>query len=129
MTIAQFVGDSKAKAMVKVNKNHNLRTAYNIEFVDSDGYESDYTNNSEGTFKFVANSTMFDTTDNDSNGESVIEGTKFNVNAAMGGHPVQITHIEIFISLMYVYVSNLLIVSFLTLCLLLSGDFYLLHYV
>ena len=71
LIIAEFVGNSKA--IVPVTKNHNLRTAYNIEFADSDGYESDFTNNSEGTFKFIANSTIFDTTDDNSNGESVLK--------------------------------------------------------
>ena len=80
LIVAQFVGDSKAIA--PVTKNHNLCTAYNIDFVDSDGYESDYTNNSEGTFTSVVNSTMFDDTDNNSIGESVSEGNKLNVNAA-----------------------------------------------
>ena len=76
LIVEQFVGNSKA--IVPATKNHNLCTAYNIEFVDSDGYESDYTHNSEGTFQFVVNSTMYNTTD-DEDGQSVSEGTRLNV--------------------------------------------------
>ena len=54
-----------------------------MKFYDSDGYESDFTANSEGTFQFNVNFTMFDTTaDNNSNGEVIIEGSDLNVNAA-----------------------------------------------
>ena len=74
MVIAQFVADSKSGA--PIIKNRNLRTAYQIEFNDNDGYNSDFTANSEGTFKFNANSAMFDSTaNNDSNEEGVtVEG-------------------------------------------------------
>jgi len=75
----QLSGNSKA--IVPVTKNHNLGKSYNAEIVDSDGYESDFTHNSEGTFQFVVNSTIYDTTDNE-DGEGVSEGTKLNVNAA-----------------------------------------------
>ena len=79
--IAQFVADSKSGA--PITKNRNLCTAYQIEFDDNVGYNSDFTANSEVTFKFKANSTMFNSTvNNDSNGERVLEGNKLNVNAA-----------------------------------------------
>ena len=81
MIVGQFAGNSKA--VVPATKNHNLCTAYNIDFVDSDGYESDFTHNSEGTFQFIANSsTMYDTTDNERNGENVSEEKGLNANAA-----------------------------------------------
>ena len=38
---------------------------------------------SEGTYQFNVNSSLFDTTaDDDSNGESILEGDDLNVNAA-----------------------------------------------
>ena len=81
LIIAQLV--VKSKSGVPVTKNRNLRTVYQIEFEDSDGYNSDFTANSEGTFQFNANSAMFDSTaDDDSNGENIIEGSDLNVNAA-----------------------------------------------
>ena len=80
LIVEQFVGN--CKAIVPATKNHNLCISYNAEFVDSEGYESNYTNNSEGTFIFVANSTMYNTTDNESNGENVSGGKELNVNAA-----------------------------------------------
>ena len=50
---------------------------------DGDGYYSDCTANSEGTYHFDTNSTMFDTTaDDNSNGESIVEGSDLNVNTA-----------------------------------------------
>ena len=56
LIIAQFVAESK----VPVTKNHNLRTAYKLEFVDSDGdgYYSDCTANSEGTWGLNVNSIL-----------------------------------------------------------------------
>ena len=77
--IKQLPGNSKA--IVQATKNHNLRSSYNTEIGDSDEYESDFTHNSEGMWQFMANSTMYDTTNNE-DGESVSEGTKMNVNAA-----------------------------------------------
>ena len=56
-----------------------------MEFEDGDGngYYSDCTAKSEGKYHFDINSPMFDTTaDNNSNGESVVEGIDLNVNAA-----------------------------------------------
>ena len=65
--IAQFVADSKSSG--PVTKYQNLRTVHRLEFDDSDGYESDFTTNSEGTFQFDINSAMLDTTtDDNSNG-------------------------------------------------------------
>ena len=80
--IAQFVVNFKSSG--PVTKNHHLRTVYKLEFEhgDGDGYYSDCTANSEGTYQFNINSTMFDATDNDINGESVVEGNDLNVNAA-----------------------------------------------
>ena len=57
---------------------------YKLEFEDEDGdgYYSDCTENSEGTYHFDVNSAMFDTTADDiSNGESVVEGSDLNVSA------------------------------------------------
>ena len=86
LIVGQFAGNSKA--VVPATKNHNLRTAYNINFVDSDGYDSDFTHNSEGKFQSIANSsTMYDTTDDESNGESVSEEKGLNVNAAASTRP------------------------------------------
>ena len=85
LIVAQFAGNSKA--IVLVTKNHNLCTAYSIDFVDSDGYESDYTNNSEGIYTFVANSAIYDNTDNGSIGESDSEENKLNGNAASSTRP------------------------------------------
>ena len=55
-----------------------------MEFEDGDdnGYYSDCTANSEGIYQFDIKSAMFDTTAYDSNGESVVEGSDLNVNAA-----------------------------------------------
>ena len=81
MIDGQFAG--KSKAIVPATKNHNLCTAYNINSVDTDGYDSDFTQNSDGTFQFIANSsTMYDMTDDESNGESVSEEQDLNINAA-----------------------------------------------
>ena len=55
--VSQFVVDSKSSAPVTENKQ--LCTVYRMELDDSDGYESDFTVNSEGTFQFNTNSTMF----------------------------------------------------------------------
>ena len=62
-----------------------MRTVYRTEFEDEDGeaYYSDCTANSEGTYQFNVHSSVYDTTtaDDDSNGESVLEGSELNVNA------------------------------------------------
>ena len=50
---------------------------------DGDGYYSDCTAISTGTYHFNANSAILDTTtDDNSNGESVVEGSDMNVNVA-----------------------------------------------
>ena len=55
---------------------------------DGDGYYSNYTSNSEGTYQFNGNSSFSDTTANDdSNEESVLEGSDLNVNAAAAKKP------------------------------------------
>ena len=55
---------------------------------DGDGYYSDCTANSEGTYQFIVNSSVHSTTANDdSNGESVLEGSDLNVNAAAAKKP------------------------------------------
>ena len=70
----QFIAESKSST--PVTKNQNLYTVYRMEFDDSDGYESDFTANSKGTFQFNVNSAIFDTTaNNNSNGEIIIEGS------------------------------------------------------
>ena len=80
MVIAQFVAESKATD--PVTKNRNLYTVYQIELKDSDGYNSDFTANSESIFQFNASSTMFNATvDNNGNGK-ILEGTDLNVKAA-----------------------------------------------
>ena len=55
-----------------------------MEFEDGEGdiYYYDCTANYEGTFCFDVNSAMFDTTTDDINGESVVEGSDLNVNTA-----------------------------------------------
>ena len=81
--IDQFSANSKSAG--PVTKNHQLRTVYKLEFEngDGDGYYSDCMVNSEGTYQFNVNSSVFDTTvDDDSNGESVLEGSELYVNAA-----------------------------------------------
>ena len=81
---AQFSTNSKSSP---ITKNHQLgtdgRTVYLVKHKDDigEGYYSDYTANFEATFDFNANSTVYDT-DNNSNGESVIEEKELNVNAA-----------------------------------------------
>ena len=68
MIITQFVADSKSSDSVTKNA----------------GYESDFTTNSKGTFQSNVNSTIFDaTTDDDSNGEIILEGCDLNVNMAV----------------------------------------------
>ena len=69
--------------------NHQLRTdertVYKSNFVDEDdnGYYFDCTANSEATYNFNASSAVYDATgDNDSNGESVLEGQELTVSAA-----------------------------------------------
>ena len=67
--IAQF--SSNSKSVGAVTKNHQLRTVYKMEFEDGDGdgYYSDCTANSEGTYQFNVNSSVYNTTTNDdSNG-------------------------------------------------------------
>ena len=62
-----------------------MRTVYKLEFEDGDGdeYYSDCTVNSEDTYQFNINSSMYDaTTDDSSNEESVLEGSELNVNVA-----------------------------------------------
>ena len=80
-TIIQFIANSKSSG--PITKNHNLRTVYKLEFEDGDGdgYYSDCTANSEGTYQFDIISAIFDTTADNSNGESVVEGSDLNVNA------------------------------------------------
>ena len=82
--IIQFSGSSKFAA--PATKNHQLRTVYRTEFEDKDSeaYYSDCTANSEGTYQFNVHSSVYDTTtaDDGSNGESILEGTELNVNAA-----------------------------------------------
>ena len=62
------------------------RTVYKLEFEDEDGegYYSDYTANSEAMYDYNVHSSVYDTTTagDDSNGESVLEGSELNVNAA-----------------------------------------------
>ena len=55
-----------------------------MEDKDGKAYYSDCTANSEGTYQFNVRSSVYDTTtaDDDSNGESVLEGSELNVNAA-----------------------------------------------
>ena len=78
--IAQFVAESKSST--PVTKNRNLGTVYRMEFDDSGGYESDFITNSVGRFQSNAKFTMFDTTaNNNSNGETILEGSDLNVNA------------------------------------------------
>ena len=81
--IAQFVANSKSSG--PVTKNHNLRTVCTLEFDDGngDGYYSDCIANSEGTYQFDINSVIFDNTADDSNGESVVEGSDLNVKTAV----------------------------------------------
>ena len=61
-----------------------MRTVYKLEFEDGDGdgYYSDCTANSEGTYQFNVNSSMFNTIAGDnSNGYSVVEGSDLNISA------------------------------------------------
>ena len=56
-----------------------------MDFVDADnnGYYSDHTANSEATYDFNASSAVYDATgDDDSDGESVLEGQELTVSAA-----------------------------------------------
>ena len=72
--ITQFLGNSKS--IEPVTEDHQLRTVYKMEFEDGDGdgYYSDCMANSEGTYQFNVNSSMYNTTaDDDSNGESVLK--------------------------------------------------------
>ena len=85
--IAQFSGKSKSAG--PATKNHQLctdgHTVYKLEFEDEDGegYYFDCTANSEATYDFYVHSSVYDTTttNDDSNGESVLKGSKLNVNA------------------------------------------------
>ena len=79
--IAQFSNNPKSAG--PVTKNHQLRTdgrtVYKLEFEDDDGegYYSDCTANSEGTYQFNVHSSVYDTTtaNDDNNGEIVLEGS------------------------------------------------------
>ena len=73
---------ANSKSSGPITKNKNLRTVHRLEFNDSDGYESHFTANSEGTFRFNVNSAMFDTTTDNNSHEEIIEGTDLNVNTA-----------------------------------------------
>ena len=82
--VTQFRGSkSPTKAPVPILK----RSSYNVELADSDGYDSEATQNTEGTWQLNSNSVMYDTTDDDTNGEGVLVGTELNVNAAASGRP------------------------------------------
>ena len=87
--IAQFSSNSKSTATA--TKNHHLRTVYRTEFEDEDGeaYYFDCTANSEDTYQFNVHSSVYYTTtaDDDSNGESVLEGSELNVNVAAARKP------------------------------------------
>ena len=75
----QFVTNSKST--VPVTKNRSL-AVYFTEFDDNDGYNSDFTANLEGIFKFNVNSAiLIATTYDNSNGE-ILEGSDLNVNVA-----------------------------------------------
>ena len=76
----QFRG-STPKAPLPILK----RSSYNVEIEDSDGYDSEATQNTEGTWQLTTNSVMYDTTDGDNNGEGVLVETELNVNAAASG--------------------------------------------
>ena len=55
---------------------------------DGDGPYSDCTANSEGTYQFNVNSSVCNTTANDdSNGESILEGSDLNVYVAAAKKP------------------------------------------
>ena len=88
-TKEKMIAQWKSKSTGSVTKNHQLRTdgrtVYKLEFEDEngDGYYSDYTANSKATYDFNVHSSVYDTTgDDDSNGESVLEGKELNVSAA-----------------------------------------------
>ena len=84
MVIAQFVVESKPG--IPVTKNQYLRMVYRVKFDNSkgDGYNSDFTANSEGIFQLNVNSAVFDTTaDDNSNGEIILEESDLNINAAV----------------------------------------------
>ena len=81
--IAQFVAGSKS--IVPVTKNRNLYTVFMSDFNDRDGYDSDFTantQNSDGIFQFNVNSSLFDTTTNNNSNVEILEGSNLNVNAA-----------------------------------------------
>ena len=86
--IAQFSGKSISAGPVANNCQLHTdgRTVYKLEFEgeDGEGYYSDCTATSEATYNFNVHSSVYDTTtaDDDSNGESVLEGSELNVNAA-----------------------------------------------
>ena len=88
-TKEKIIDQWRSKSSGLVTKNHQLRTngrtVYKLEFEDDngDGYYSDYTANSEATYNFNVHSSVYDTTgDDDSNGESVLEGKELNVSTA-----------------------------------------------
>ena len=89
-TKEKMIAQWKSQSSGPVTKNHQLRTdghtVYKLDFVDEDGdeYYSDYTANSEATYDFNVHSSVYDTTtaDDDSNGESALEGSEFRVSAA-----------------------------------------------
>ena len=88
-TKEKILAQRQPQSSGKVTKNHQLRTdgrtVYKLEFEDDngDGYYSDYTANSEATYDFNVHSSVYNTTSNDdSNGESVLEGKEMNVSAA-----------------------------------------------
>ena len=88
-TKEKMIAQWKSQSSGPVTKNHLLRTdgrtIYKLDFVDEDGdgYYSDYTANSEATYDFNVHSSVYDTTtDDDSNGESVLEGKELTVSAA-----------------------------------------------
>ena len=85
----KILAQRQSKSSGPPTKNHQLptngRTVYKLDFeMDGDGYYSDCTANSEATFDFNASSAVvYNTTgDNDSDGESVLEGQELIGNAA-----------------------------------------------
>ena len=68
---------------VHISGLHVLRSGLPWDLTDCDGYYSNCTANSTGTYQFNVNFSLSDTTTNDdSNGESLLEGSDLNVNAA-----------------------------------------------
>ena len=97
----KILAQRHSKSSGPPTKNYQLptngRSVYTLDFeLDGDDYYSDYTANSEATYDFNASSAVvYDATgDNDSDGESVLEGQELTVKRSSSSSSNEVTASE-----------------------------------